>query len=132
MIRIAREKLALLGKQYPPWFSLPYLVKVSCCVAPLSLFPRALTDHVPDKHSRGGYGEKQSNNGCRRPCHIVQAELHSHAGWAKKKLNEQEGKKEDTYCKEGLARTVGEGMNMERSQTWVRWYLQNKGDRMQL
>lgn len=53
--------------------------------------------------------EERRNNGCRRQRRIVQAELHGHAGWAKKKLNEQERKEEDTYCKVGLAQTVGQG-----------------------
>lgn len=53
--------------------------------------------------------EERRNNGCRRQRHIVQAELHGHAGWAKKKPDEQERKKEDTYCKEGLAQTAGAG-----------------------
>ncbi len=56
-----------------------------------------------------GKAEERRNNGCRRQRRIVQAELHGHAGWAKKKLDEQERKEEDAHCKEGLAQTAGEG-----------------------
>lgn len=71
-----------------------------------------------------GKAEEQRSSGCRRQSRIVQAELHGHAGWAKKKLDKQERKEDDTYCKEGLAQTVGEGYEYEQSQTWVRQYLQ--------
>lgn len=56
-----------------------------------------------------GGGGKQSNSGCRGPCHIVQAELHGHAGWAKKKLDERERKEEDTSCKRGISSNSWEG-----------------------
>lgn len=120
-MRTEKEKPAGWGKPYPPWLSLPHFVKVPCC-SPLYALPVSLgadtlcfwqTQHGWGRRGAWGKAEEWRDNGCRRLRRIVQAELHGHAGWAKKKLDEQERMEDDTYCKEGLAQTVGEGHEYE-------------------